>query len=118
MTIARRLAVGVVLLSCAIGLAGPASAEPLSGSYTRTIIDGGGLFKNGATDEETFTSCGPDCSHMQIVGNDGGHDFHLQGNNWVNSDNGYMCTFDKDSLQGTLDSPKGSHITFALTKNG
>jgi hypothetical protein len=118
MTITRRLAVGVLLLSTAIGFPSPASAEPLSGSYTRTIIDGAGLFKNGAADEETFMPCGPDCTHMQIVGNGGGHDFHLQGNNWVNSDSGYVCTFDKDSLQGTLDSPKGRHIVFALTKNG
>jgi hypothetical protein len=118
MTITRRLAVCGVLLGAAIGWASPASAEALSGSYTRTIIDGGGLFRNGATDEESFTPCGPDCTHMQIAGNEGGHDFHLQGNNWVNTDAGYICTFDKDSLQGTLDSPKGRHIVFALAKNG
>jgi len=42
-------AVGGVVLSAAVGFASPASAEPPSGNYTATVIDGGGRMKVGGT---------------------------------------------------------------------
>jgi len=42
-------AVGGVVLSAAVGFASPASAEPPSGNYTATVIDGGGRMSCGAS---------------------------------------------------------------------
>ena len=42
MAITRGLAAGVVLAGAAFGFASPASAAPLSGTYTATTTDGEG----------------------------------------------------------------------------
>jgi hypothetical protein len=84
MAITRGLAVGVVLAGAAVGLAVPASAEPLSGSYTETVIDGG---MEGVTKMFVATACGPDCAHLVwnvpgVVG-----DLHSHGDTWTGTHN-------------------------------
>ena len=119
MTISRGLVAGAVLAGAAVGLAGVASADPPSGSYTGTMIDGAGIRKNGSTAPATLTPCGPDCTH--IVMGSGSQDLHLQGNaytgSWVES--GVACS-------GSLDSGSlvysyqcgGKTMVIGLTKNG
>ena len=105
--------------SAALGLAGPASAEPLNGSYTETVT-GGLPLKRGVTYEVNLTPCGPDCTHWQITGAPQGFDMHLQGNRWTNPDGN--VSFDKDSLEGTTTTTNNNGMTatntFLLTKNG
>ncbi len=54
-TFIRPLAVAAVIAGAAIGFAGAASADPPSGSYTGTMIDGAGVKKNGSTSPATLT---------------------------------------------------------------
>jgi hypothetical protein len=108
-TTIRGLAVGAVLAGCAIGLAGPASAELTDGTYTLDYI-------GHPSDSKTMVviSCGDGCKHMQIVGADpGGVDFHLQGNTWTGLSSGTVVTIDNDALGGS----SGGN-PFSLTKVG
>jgi hypothetical protein len=50
MTVTRGLAAGVVLAGAAVGLAGPASAEPLSGTYSATFNSSSGEMQTRAGD--------------------------------------------------------------------
>jgi hypothetical protein len=61
MTMARGLVASAVLAGAAVGFAGPATAEEMSGTYLYTTPSGGHA---GHWD---FTLCGPDCAtvHMQ-----------------------------------------------------
>lgn len=97
MIVARGLAVGVVLAGVAIGSAVPASAEPLSGTYTATPVrDANGMVATYPSTTYTFTPCGPDCTRLDI-GAAGGAvvDLYLQGNAWTGtwvSESGISCT--------------------------
>lgn len=99
-TLFKGTAVASVAVATAVGLAGPAAAEPLDGTYT--VVYTGMM---GATLDSTwgFTSCGPSCARQDV--NDGPpREFHLQGNTWSTSftNNGVTCstTIDKDTLAG------------------
>ena len=72
-----RIAVLAVLIAgSSIALAGPASADPLNGTYTSTLTNAAG---KKATTTYVFTSCGADCVHLA----DPPRDYHLEGNAWV-----------------------------------
>ncbi|OBK20918.1 hypothetical protein A5634_11455 [Mycobacterium asiaticum] len=70
----RLFAAGVILSGAAVSLAGPASAEPLGGSYTATMIEGPMV---GLHHPINFTSCGSNCTLMGSV------ELHPQGDNWT-----------------------------------
>jgi hypothetical protein len=111
-TVTRAAVAGVATIA-AVGLAAPASAEPLSGNYTETILDNGGRMsiKNGGFSAWVLTPCGPDCTHIHQIDNPWDADVHLQGNTWSGTliPGRRTLTFDKDTLAGTdvLTYPEG-----------
>jgi hypothetical protein len=121
MTITRRLAVGVVLAGAAIGLAGPASADPLSGSYTETVVSGG---FPGLTRTFIATACGPDCAHLEwsVPGIAG--DLHPQGDSWAGTRNTLepdipcAVTINMKSLVETDECGSLGNTHWQLTRNG
>ena len=125
-TITRGLAIGVVLAGAAVGLASPASAAPLSGSYTATITDLNPPWSQagpGDAMDVTLNPCGPDCTTFAApkVPHPWTTDLHLQGNTWTGTqpDVGFgTCpmTLDNNSRALTIDCPAiPTTIHFALT---
>jgi hypothetical protein len=113
----RRAALCVTFAGVALGLAAPASADELNGTYSATPTSGA-----VATPWiVTLTPCGPGCTRLT---NKGGRvtELHLEGNNWTGSqDAGTAYTFDKDSLAGTYyETFEGQRFDYAmvLTKAG
>jgi hypothetical protein len=100
-------------------MAGPASAEPISGTYTETDTPA----RAGSPEQVILTPWGPDCTNWKYSGEQIGFDMHLHGNRWVN-DNNANFSFDKDSLQGSaillppLPNTSGESFTFVLSPNG
>jgi hypothetical protein len=119
MTFIRGFLVGGLLVGVAVGMAGPAAAEPLSGSYTETDTP----VRPGGPEQVIFTPCGPDCTNWRYSDSQVGFDMHLHGNRWV-SDHNQNFSFDKDSLQGSAIVPSpipntsGDSFTFVLSPNG
>jgi hypothetical protein len=107
MTITRGLAVAVLLACSAVGFAGPASAQPLSGSYfvaSEVLQDGGFTW--------VFTSCGSDC-----VSEKPGNQLRRQGTVWVGTTNsGCVTSIDENSLAGTYQCPTLPAYPIQLTK--
>jgi hypothetical protein len=119
MTITRGVAAVAVLAGAAIGLASPASADPVDGPYTATMLDGGGIKENGSTTTFTLTSCGPDCINMNT--GSAAFDLHRQGNLWTATfgDEGPQpCTWtlDNTSLVTTRTCPGQPNIVIGLTR--
>lgn len=95
----RVAALTVLLTGTAVGLASPASAEPLSGTYTAEVIGRDGTPSLLGDSPWVFTPCGADCTRSA------GREFRLHGNTWVSSmttEDGVKCTttFDNNSLSG------------------
>lgn len=93
------IAAGCALFGAAAGLAAPASAEPIDGTYT-AVISGPVSSMNQTW---TFTSCGPDC---RIMDNGGAvKELRLLGNTWTFSktEDGVVCetTIDATTLAGS-----------------
>ena len=106
-TICRGLAVAGVLACSAVGFAGTASAEALSGSY---FVASEALQNGGFT--WVFTSCGPDC-----VSERPGNELRRQGTVWVGTTNsGCATTIDENSLAGTYQCPMLPPFPIQLTK--
>jgi hypothetical protein len=117
MMITRGMAVGVVLAAAALGLAGPASADPLSGPYKATATEGGLGMETGTVSTWTFSPCGADCTHLHTGGGIE-TDLHLQDNVWTGADNkGCFASLDNSSLVYTVACPSG-RIVFQLSKGG
>lgn len=119
-TITRGLAVGVVLAGAAIGLAGPASADPTAGPYTATIIDPGASHKTGSVNW-SLEPCGPDCFRLLGTQANPMYELHRQGNVWAGnslSGSGNTATLDNDSLIFTMQIPAQPNVVIGLTKNG
>jgi hypothetical protein len=114
------LAAGALLASAAIGLAGPASAEPLSGPYNGILIDGAGQVLNPNPIGLSFAACGPDCTHMKTPSQE--IDLHLQGAAWVAGYDwhGSPCTITLDGNTSILDDvcPNEQPLRMSLTKAG
>lgn len=92
----RGFAVAVVMSGAAIGFAGQAYAEPLSGTYTATPVPGGTLAVFYPSTTYTFNPCGSDCTRL-LIGGDGGTsvDLHPQGDVWSGTwvgNSGISCT--------------------------
>ena len=98
MTFPRGLAVGVVLAGAAVGLASPASAELVDGTYQlRYLVD-----PSPTPDTVVVTSCGAGCKRVQISGPYAPSDYHLQGNTWTAaSEAGSPITIDNNTLAGS-----------------
>lgn len=113
------LSATLVLAGASIAVAGPAWADDLNGSYTVTVIDGGGRYRQGATFEWTLTPCGPGCVSRTLAG-DPPADFHLQGDEYVRDDNSTGTqTINKNTLQVVTTIPKtNTRAIYQLTKNG
>ena len=118
--IIRGLAAAGLLVGAAVGFAGEASADPPSGSYTGTIIDGAGIKQNGATSQVILTPCGADCTRIDM-GSGSPQDLHLQGNaytgKWVEERVGCSGSLDSGSLVYSY-SCGGVTLVIGLTKNG
>jgi hypothetical protein len=122
----RDLAVGILVAGAAVGLASPASAEPI-GSYTATVTTGNPTIdlKVGDVVAVSFTPCGPGCAHLQIGRQDSFQsDLRLHGEKWVgsraSSTGEHICTYtmDIDVSVLTSDCPGyRSAIVYALEKN-
>lgn len=98
------LAAATIVAGASIGVAGPASAEPLDGPYTHTITDNGGApLHVGAQTPWVLSPCGPTCLHIhQAVDPEWDADVHLEGKTWAGTINEHRTiSFDKDSLAGT-----------------
>lgn len=114
-------AVGAILVAAAVGWAAPAAAELLDGSYTLTVVDGGGRFKVGQTLPRVLTSCGPDCTRMTIPTHpDAGVDLHRQGDTWtgVSPDGACVTTLQNEGLVGAIRCNDGGWVAFQLTRDG
>jgi|SRR6185312_8043775 hypothetical protein len=119
-TITRGLAVGAVLAGAAIGLAGPASADPTAGPYTATIIDPGASNKAGSVNW-SLEPCGPDCFRLLGVQANPLYELRRQGNVWAGSSlsgSGNSATLDNDSLILTMLIPGEPNVVIGMTKNG
>jgi hypothetical protein len=118
MKIKRGMAVGVVLAGAAVGLASPASADPLSGSYTETAT--GGSFP-GLIRTFIATACGADCAHLEWNTGTAG-DLHPQGNTWTGTriPPDVTCTYtvDMKSLVANDECGPLGNTRWQLTKNG
>jgi|GEM_PF-3632484 len=106
-----------------VGMVGPASAAPLNGSYTATMIDGGGRYERGSTTTFTMTPCGPDCRHLD-TGAEPPSDLHLQRNVWSGPFSAFdaegapcTATLDYASLVLTSHCPGRPNLVIRLTKN-
>lgn len=118
MAITRGLGVCIVLAGAAVGLAGPAFAEELSGPYTVTYIEGAGVFKAGETSHWTLSPCGPDCTHVQTPGTYN-MDLHRDGNSWNGRwgpNDGCTAALDDSSLMLTETCPGAPNLVAKLTK--
>jgi hypothetical protein len=85
------------MAGAAVGLASPASAELLDGTYEMTYL------KDPAPpDTVVITSCGAGCKHWQMSGPYVASEYHLQGNTWTaTSADGLPMTIDNNTLAGS-----------------
>ena len=117
-TITYGLAASAVLAGVAIGLAGPASADPTAGP-TATIIDPGASNKEGSVNW-SLEPCGPDCFRLLGVQANPLWELHRQGNAWTGnslSGNGNTASLDNDSLIFTMQIPGEPNVVIGMTKN-
>jgi len=97
----RIAAVAALLAGASVGLASPASAEFLEGTYTADGIRPNGELSPMTDSPWVVISCGPGCLLT------GSREFRLQGNTWTSSadpdGDGIVCTttIDNSSLTGT-----------------
>ena len=119
-TITYGCAASAVLAGVAIGLAGPASADPTAGPYTATIIDPGASHKTGSVNW-SLEPCGPDCFRLLNTQASPLFELHRQGSVWAgNSMTGSAntATLDNDSLILTIQAPGDPNVVIGMTKNG
>ncbi|BDB44449.1 hypothetical protein Mkiyose1665_24540 [Mycobacterium kiyosense] len=106
----RGLAAGFALTCVAVGLAGPAHAELLEGTYAARVIEPQGF----PTNTWVFSSCGPDCLLRQIGSNENTYvELHRQGTSWVGTAGSTTTTIDNASLV-----VHSGPFVFELTKVG
>jgi hypothetical protein len=101
----RIATLATVLAGAAVGLASPASAELIDGTYQRT-----GDGSAGSTFSEktiVVTSCGAGCENLaQTLLSDEVVQMHLDGKTWTGTNSfGDALTIDNDSLTGTETGP-------------
>ena len=124
MTRFHGLAIGVALIAVAIGSAGVASADPLTGSYTATVTGSIGTYLNSPAPTWVFTPCGPGCVNVDAQG----AQLHEQNGQWTGTyevhavDNGevVVCTRTVTAALTAVDMcprPLGLMVNYQLTKN-
>jgi hypothetical protein len=114
----RITTLAAVAAGAAVGLAIPASAELLDGTYNRNAVGG----PRGPGEEHpttvVITSCGAGCKHVEYPGtNVPPEDYRLSGNIWTyeNPDRKIIETIDNDTLATTLGSTAAN---FGLVMHG
>lgn len=101
----RIAALAAVMAGAAVGLASPASAELLDGTYEQTG-DGPAGSVLGGVRTVTITSCGAGCKNLAGADlSNRVHEYRLEGNTWTARDAGEVYTIDNGSLTGTETSP-------------
>jgi hypothetical protein len=113
-TVTWGLLAGVILAGGAVGLANPAAAEPLSGTYTAD-------FGSGTVQTWVLNPCGPDCLRLDVGGPV--RELHLQGNTWTVSDDidgdGISCLWSIDNTSlAAVTGCGGMTFPGQLTKTG
>ncbi len=84
--------VGAIFAGAAVGLAAPASAALLDGTYQVILA-------TGHTTTWVVTPCGTGCKHFQMPG--GTDEYHLNANTWTStSDPDFVSTIDDNTLAG------------------
>lgn len=118
--VTKGVVVGIALAGASIGLASPASAAPLEGSYNGILIDGAGQVLNSAPIGLSFAPCGPDCTNLTTPSQN--IDMHLQGATWVATYDwgGTPCTITVDAGATVLDDvcPNEQPMRMSLTRTG
>lgn len=97
--ITKVAALAAMLLGTSVGLAGPALAEPISGTYSAIV-------GSEATMTQTwvFTPCGPDCTSLDRGPGARTQELRLQGTSWsytYDDGSGIPCTTTLDSVSLT-----------------
>lgn len=88
----RMAVLAAVTVSAAVGLAVPATAAPLDGTYRWLYRDG------GAPDGDVtwvFSSCGPDCVRYEVPATGNVFELHRRGDVWARNwvgDGGISCS--------------------------
>lgn len=87
--------VGAVMAGAALGLAAPASADLVDGTYDWVPTE-----PPGTTTSWVFTSCGAGCKRAESSEIMTARDFHLSGNtwSWTNPETNWVTTIDNNSL--------------------
>jgi hypothetical protein len=98
----RIATLAAVMAGAAVGLASPASADLLDGTYDRTGDGPAGSVLAGPR-TVVFTSCGTGCKNMAgSLLTDEVIQFHLDGKTWTGTDSSHdELTIDNVSLTGT-----------------
>ena len=101
----RIAALAAVMAGAAVGLAAPASAELLDGTYQRTGDGPAGSQFSEAT--VVVTSCGAGCKSLAgTLRSDEVVQLHLEGKTWTGTNSLHdVLTVDNDSLTGSETGP-------------
>lgn len=121
----RGLAAGAVLGAAALGSAGVAAADSLSGSYTANVTGSIGNYLNSPAPTWVISPCGPGCVNVDAQGSQ----LHEQNGRWTGTyevhavDNGevVVCTRTITAELTATDicpKPLGMIVNYQLTKNG
>lgn len=105
----RIAAVAALVVGVAVGLAGPAAADSLNGSYSATVI-GGSIAPIGVEKIWLFYPCGVGCAERDVPGRPNLHcEFHLQGSTWTCAPHpGISDTVDANTLVAHSIEPGGT----------
>ncbi|ORW13883.1 hypothetical protein AWC16_03720 [Mycolicibacter longobardus] len=116
---------GAVLATAAIGSAGVAVADPLSGSYTATVTGSIGNYLNDPAPTWVFTPCGPGCVNVDAQR----AQLHEADGKWTGTfelhatDNGEVVVCTRTVTPALFASdicpkPLSVMVNYQLTKNG
>lgn len=124
--IMRIVGVTSALAGATLALASPASAVPLSGTYTATVTESSGTVgpapaQPGRTMTWALTPCGPDCARLE-VNPPNPHpqmELRLQGNSWAGGPDELGCakTISAEASTATEECPMWT-IHYSLGRNG
>lgn len=93
----------------AVGLAGPAAADPVDGQYNAMMIGGNNGKEVGSTVVWGINGCGPDCVHLATSGP--GVDLHREGPLWRGAGaDGCNWSMMNDSLYVSITCPDSDYV--------
>ena len=114
----RVLTIATTLAATAVGLAGPAAADPLQGAYKSVVTDISAPTESlevGAALNFFLQPCGPDCT--KLVAQQFGAELHLQGDAWNGVGPGNCgLSLSGNAATLTLDCPGEFVAHYAVTK--